>query len=144
MQQRARLTVCRNAASATEAQELMAMLGIIDGPDTPKRKPGTCPACGKDLPIEAHSPKWGTAGYCSRSCRNRQKPATQPQTVSATRAREWLIELRKVTTLKAVSEACGVSRASLSGIATGTTAKILPATEQAILAVSGTSKAGAA
>lgn len=78
MQQRARLTVCRNAASATEAQEFMAMLGIIDGPDTPKRKPGTCPACGKDLPIEAHSSKWGTAGYCSRKCRNAGQSKTAP------------------------------------------------------------------
>ena len=66
----ARRVVAANCVDVADASTLLAMLGLIDDPEVQKRTPGTCPACGKELPIEAHSPKWGTAGYCSRKCRS--------------------------------------------------------------------------
>lgn len=66
----ARRVVAANSFDVADASTLLAMLGLIDDPEVQKRTPGTCPACGKELPIEAHSPKWGTAGYCSRKCRS--------------------------------------------------------------------------
>lgn len=65
----ARRVVAANCVDVADASTLLAMLGLIDD-EVHKRTPGTCPACGKELPLEAHSPKWGTAGYCSRKCRS--------------------------------------------------------------------------
>lgn len=65
----ARRVVAANSVDVADASTLLAMLGLIDD-EVHKRTPGTCPACGKELPLEAHSPKWGTAGYCSRKCRS--------------------------------------------------------------------------
>lgn len=146
-QQAARRTVAQTAirlgATAEDTHRVLDLLGLLPA-ETEERKPGTCPGCGGELPIQAHSPKAGLGGFCTRSCRDKNKKPAVQQTVSATRARERLLELKKVTTFKAVAAASGVSIATISGVANGVTPTIRPETEQAILAVTGMGKAGAA
>lgn len=63
-----RATLARHATDADELRDLMAMLGVLPKAPGPERKPGYCPVCGGELPLEAHSPKAGLHGTCSRAC----------------------------------------------------------------------------
>ncbi|MEV0031394.1 hypothetical protein [Nocardia sp. NPDC050793] len=62
----ARRTVAANCVGATDARQLLDMLGLIDRP----RQSG-CRRCGGPLPLEALSPKCGLRGCCSRACRTK-------------------------------------------------------------------------
>src|SRR5690606_20511371 len=69
-------------------------------------------------------------------------PANPPKpraavSIPADKARRYLNELRKVTTLASVAQQCGMSRSTLSDSANGVIERIMPETERAILAVSG-------
>ncbi|MFI2561559.1 hypothetical protein [Nocardia farcinica] len=64
--------------------------------------------------------------------------------VPADAARRRVRDLRRVATLDAIVEATGVSRTSLSDLASGKAKMIRRSTEQAILDVTGIGSAGAA
>lgn len=100
-------TAVRLGAGAEDVRTVLALLDLL---------PTSTPA------EEAEKPK------------PRQRVA---QSISADRARLWLCELRKVTTMTSVAKECGVSRSALSDIANGVIERIMPETERAILAVSG-------
>lgn len=73
-------TAIRTGGSAEDVRKVLAMLGLVDTA-AEERKPGMCPGCGKELPIEAHSPKAGLGGYCSRTCRDKHRNPAPPRTL---------------------------------------------------------------
>ena len=62
-------TLAKHATSPEELAMFMDMLGVLPKEPEPERKPGYCLECGNELPIEAHSPKSGMNGFCSKRCR---------------------------------------------------------------------------
>ena len=61
----ARKTVCHYATDATEAKNLMPMLGLLDEPE---RDPGLCKICGAELTASQSAPKRGLKGTCGQRC----------------------------------------------------------------------------
>ncbi|NEW42761.1 hypothetical protein GV794_02140 [Nocardia cyriacigeorgica] len=141
---RARVTVCRNATDATDAAELMAMLGLLDEPETPAR----CSGCKR---MFGDSGREGTIphkrdGMCA-TCFGRRYAGADA--VDADQVRAHVLELRRCgLSARVVAEHAGVSLGTLTAVMYARTGKdpvavVARATADRILAVSATGSAAA-